>query len=84
MENRANRPTSLADFKGKLPFVTVTRQPDDPGDLEATRSLIQLYTHEDGFHCPRCPFITSDPDEAVNHLAEEINKALEGLARRGR
>ncbi|GAH64407.1 unnamed protein product [marine sediment metagenome] len=76
MQKRPTTPTSLADFKAKPIRVTVTKSSEDPGDLEATRALILAYTQDDGFHCPRCGVVITNPEEAINHLAEEINKAL--------
>ncbi len=74
-------PEKLTDFKGKPLRVTPTRTPKDPGDLEATRALMQAYTDKDGFHCPRCNATFTNPDLAVEHLGEEINKAFEKLGR---
>ncbi len=79
MDNRGKEPKSLADFKSKPPRVTVTRQPEDEGDILATKALIEQYTQPDGFHCPRCGVVIKNPEEAVYHLAEEINKALDHL-----
>jgi len=80
MENRATKPTKLTDFKGQPPRVTPTRKPKDPGDLEATRSLILTYSDNDGFHCPMCKVVIKDLDQAVIHLGEEINKAFEKIS----
>jgi len=74
-------PDNLSDFKGQPLRVTPTRTPKDPGDLEATRALILAYSDKDGFHCPRCGVTITNPDEAVEHLGEEINKALEQLGK---
>jgi len=71
----------LTDFKGKAPRVEVTRQPKDPADVLTTKALIRQYTQEDGFHCPACKAIIKDPEQAVYHLADEINKAMEKLGR---
>lgn len=84
MVNPKRRPPKLADFKGRQPVVKATKKPIDPGDWDATSALVDSYTQEDGFHCPRCPFTTTDPNEAVRHLAGEINKALDALAKKGR
>ncbi|GAI83195.1 unnamed protein product, partial [marine sediment metagenome] len=35
-----------------------------------------------GFHCPRCGVVITDPEKAIYHLAEEINKALDHLGKR--
>jgi len=69
-------PTRLADFKGKPPRVEVTNQPKDDADIQATQGLIELYTQPDGFHCPRCGVVIKNAEEAVYHLAEEINASL--------
>ncbi|MBA7563520.1 hypothetical protein ES708_05179 [subsurface metagenome] len=82
MKKKEKEPKSLADFKGKLTRVKVDREPKDEADIIATNALIQQYTDKDGFHCPRCPFTTTNREEAVNHLAEEINKTLDWLGKR--
>ena len=69
-----------SDFKGRMPRIEVTTESTDEADSIATQGLIELYTQPDGFHCPRCDFTTSKPDEAVAHLAEEMNKALAHLS----
>ncbi len=84
MENRSKPPTSLADFKGKPPRVEVTREPKDEADVAATNSMLQLYTDKDGFHCPRCGVVITNREDAVYHLAEEINKSLELLDKRAK
>lgn len=81
MEQPKKPPTNLADIKAKPPRVSVTHEPKDEGDIAATQLLLQIYTQDDGFHCPRCPFTTSNPEEAVYHLAEEINKTLDALGK---
>ncbi len=81
MENREKPPTSLADFKGKPPRVSVTREPKDEADVVITKAFLQQYTQDDGFHCPACGVVIKNPEQAVYHLAEEINKALDHLGR---
>jgi len=81
MENRTPPPIKLTDFKGNPPRVEVDRGCKDEADISATKGLLDLYTQPDGFHCPRCGVIIKDIEEAVNHLAEEINKALAHLKR---
>lgn len=83
MQNREKPPTRLSDFKGKFIRVSVTKTPKDPADLEATRALILAYSDQDGFHCPQCGVVITNPEEAVNHLAEEINKTLDWLEKQG-
>lgn len=82
MENRAKPPISQPDFKGNPPRVRFTREPKDEADVIATRALIEQYTNQTGFHCPRCPFTTTDPEEAMLHMEEEINKTLAWLGNR--
>jgi len=81
MNERPKPPTNIADLKGKPPGVTVTTQGGDEADYVGTLALLELYTQEDGFHCPRCGVVIKKPEEAINHLAEEINKALAHLGR---
>jgi len=81
MEQPRTPPTSLRDFKGKPPRVTPTTNPTDQADVEATRALIMAYTDKNGFHCPVCGVTITNPEEAVYHIAEEANKALERLGR---
>jgi len=77
-------PPKLTDFKGRPPCVEVTRKGTDMADMAATRGLLELFTQPDGFHCPRCGVVITNPEEAVNHLAEEINKALARLGKQPR
>ena len=81
MQSQRPTPVSLSDFKSKPPRVTVTRQPTDEGDIEATKALLNLYTKPDGFHCPKCGVVITSPEEALYHLADEINKSLDQLPR---
>jgi len=76
MQHQVKPPSSLADLKGKPPGVEVTTQAKDEADRVATLALLNHYTQEDGFHCPKCGVVIKDPEQAINHLAEEINKAL--------
>jgi len=81
MQEPVKPPTRLTDFKGKPPRVEVTAKSKDEADIAITKAFIERYTDNDGFHCPRCPYTTTKPDEAVYHLAEEINKALDHLGK---
>jgi len=74
--------TKLADFKAKPASIEVTRDCKDEADISATKGFLELYTQQDGFHCPRCGVVITKPEEAVYHLAEEMNKALAHLAKR--
>jgi len=81
MEQQPKPPTKLTDFKGMPPSVRVTKHPKDEADRAATKVLMDLYSDEDGFHCPRCGETITDGDKAVAHLAEEINKAMARLGK---
>jgi len=72
----------LNDFPGKPSRVSVSREGKDDADAIGTEAMLQQFTDKDGFHCPRCPFTTSDREAAVYHLEEEINKALDKLGRK--
>lgn len=74
-------PESLSDFKGKPLRVTVGKGAKDEADSIATQALLQQYTDNEGFHCPRCGVTITNPEDAINHLAEEINKALAHLGK---
>jgi hypothetical protein len=72
-------PPGLRDFKAKHIQVSVTKAPDDPADTEATRFLLESYSDSTGFHCPVCKATITDIEEAIHHIAEEINKAMTSL-----
>jgi len=72
-------PKSLADIKANPPTVSVSKTEKSEADIAGTKMLLEQYTEDDGFHCPRCGVVIKDPEEAIYHLAEEINKAFESL-----
>lgn len=74
----------LGDIKGMSIKVAVTKEQADNADIYATSQLLEVYTEEGLFSCPRCPFTTTDQEKAVNHLAEEINKALTHIGKRSK
>jgi hypothetical protein len=45
-------------------------------DTLATRLLLDAYSDDGGFHCPVCHITITEPNEAVEHLAEEVNAAM--------
>jgi len=81
MQERVRPPKDLSGFKAKPPRVEVTREPTDEADVVVTKAMLDQYTQPDGFHCPRCGVVITDIEEAVNHLAEEINKSLAQLGK---
>jgi hypothetical protein len=65
---------------GNLQPVTVSRGISSPMDELATRSLLNSCLQGDTYKCPRCDLETKDPEEMINHLAEEINKSIQEVA----
>jgi len=61
--------------------VTVGKPNPSAQDALATKGLIEAYQTKDGFKCPRCPYSTTNTDEFIDHIAEEINKSLATLGR---
>jgi len=72
---------TLKDTPGKPTQVSISQEGKDDADSIATYDMLERYTDKDGFHCPRCSFTTSDREQAVYHLEEEINKALAKLGK---
>lgn len=68
-----------ADLKAKPPRVSVCRDSGQEADATATKALLEAYTKEDGFHCPRCGLVIPNPEKAIEHLADEINQAFASL-----
>lgn len=69
-------------FKGRLPQVSVIRGQGDDADIAGTEALLNQYTDETGFHCPRCGVTITNPDKAIEHLGEEINEAFRTIGLR--
>jgi len=82
MPGRGKPPGGLTDFQGKPARVTVTRESGNGADSIVTKGFIDLYTQPDGFHCPRCSAVITSYDEAVSHMADEMNKALDLLGKK--
>ncbi|MBA7572286.1 hypothetical protein ES708_14065 [subsurface metagenome] len=59
--------------------VSICRESGHEADAAGTKALLDAYTKEDGFHCPRCGEIFTNPDKAIEHLADEINRAFLSL-----
>lgn len=72
-------PRNTADLKAHPLRVSVSREAGDDADAAATKALLDAYTQEDGFHCPRCGVVITNPDKAIEHLADEINQAFASL-----
>jgi hypothetical protein len=77
-----NRPSKPQGFEPTPTFSgRLTVKPYDPTspDAAATEYLIKLYSHKDGFHCPVCKTVIANSTEAVEHLAEELNRGFDKL-----
>lgn len=61
--------------------VTVGKVEQSEQDALATQGLIEAYQTKDGFKCPRCARTFTNPDDFIDHIAEEINKSLASLGR---
>ena len=81
MAEQQTPPQKLTDFKGHPATVKATKERKDEADVLATKTLMELYNQEDGWHCPKCGVVITDGDLAVAHLADEINTALAHLGR---
>jgi len=73
-------PTDFMPAPAHLPRVTATRGSKSEDDILATQMLLDAYQSKDGWKCPRCPYITTDADDFIFHLADEINKSIASLA----
>ncbi len=49
-------------------------------DTTGTLALLEAYSDDDGFHCPRCGVTIKNANYAVEHLAKEINDSFGNLA----
>ena len=76
-----NRP-NLSSFH--IPRVKLVRGSQQEQDILATQALVQSFTTSDGYQCPRCPYITTNLDEFLEHLEMEINKAVDHISRIGK
>jgi len=52
----------------------------NPADAETTKALLAVYHREDGWHCPRCEQVFTDPTTFAKHLIDEFNRAFAGIA----
>lgn len=74
-----DKPRSVADITANPPRVNVSQGSGHEADAAATKALLDAYTKEDGFHCPRCGVVITNPEKAIEHLADEINQAFASL-----
>jgi hypothetical protein len=76
-----NQDTESARVIGPVPQLAVTRDQTNLVDASITKQLLDSTRTDTGYKCPRCDYSTPDPDAMIEHLADEINKAMEGLSR---
>jgi len=51
-------------------------QNQDPADAQATQLLLISYQRPDGWHCPRCQQVFTDPTIFAQHLIDEYNRGV--------
>lgn len=66
---------------GTMPLVAITGEQPSLADQTATRLLFDTYTDKDGFHCPVCGVTITNPNEAIDHLRDEINASITAIPR---
>lgn len=65
-----------------LPFLNhlkLTHDHSNKDDVEATKLLLDFYKKDDGYHCPRCDLVTTNPDAFAQHLIDELNTAITNM-----
>lgn len=77
------KPIQPKDVNAILSQVRLSIARDNPtrADAEATKALMNFYQKEDGWHCPRCSQVFTDPQAFAEHIVDEFNKALDSLPR---
>jgi hypothetical protein len=59
--------------------VEIAKDKPNPADTEATKILLDSCQKPDGWHCPKCQAIYTDPDAFARHLVDEINASVQQL-----
>ncbi|MBA7708853.1 hypothetical protein ES703_117757 [subsurface metagenome] len=62
--------------------LTLTHDQENKLDAQATKAIMDAYQQADGWHCPRCTQIFTDPDAFAQHIIDEANAAFAELAQR--
>jgi hypothetical protein len=75
------RPDPTKLFTGALPQVRIAQGQPTAADEAATRYLYEAYTDKDGFHCPKCGKTITNPNEAIDHIKDEINETMANIHR---
>lgn len=82
------RLSSLSPLGGQSdePQALLTGQPlelakgqPDPRDAQTTKALLDAYHQDDGWHCPKCQQVFTDPTTFAQHLIDELNRGLAAL-----
>jgi len=60
------------------PLELAKGQPD-PRDARTTEALLAAYQRDDGWHCPRCGQVFTEPTPFAQHLTDELNRGLSAL-----
>jgi len=55
----------------------IARDNPNPADTAATKLLLDLYHRPDGWHCPRCQQVFTNPEIFAQHLVDEFHSALQ-------
>jgi len=76
-EERGFEPQARSDMPARVRVVPLV---EGTADTLATRLLLDAYSDEHGFHCPACGQTITEPNAAVEHLADEVNAAMLKLA----
>jgi len=60
--------------------LTLTHDQTNQADVQSTKMLLDAYRQDDAWHCPRCPFTTTNADDFAQHLIDEFAAAMATLA----
>lgn len=60
------------------PLKLAEGQPD-PRDARITEALLNAYQRDDGWHCPKCGQVFTEPTPFAQHLIDELNRGLSTL-----
>lgn len=80
--------SSLSPLGGQSddPQALLTGQPlklakgqPDPRDAQTTQALLAAYQQDDGWHCPKCRQVFTEPTPFAQHLIDEFNRGLAAL-----
>lgn len=61
------------------PLKLAEGQPD-PRDAQITKALLDAYHQDDGWHCPKCGQVFTEPTPFAQHLIDELNRGLAAIA----